>query len=681
MRDTIEATKYLASLAVFRELYDSEKDVYGILSQFIILIIVNKSKQSFSLAEITSELNEAFDFNIPEAVIKKALKRLNVLRTVYGMFYVQNLSELKANNINKKKDQIQEHNEEIIKSLFQFIEIEKKATLDDAQKEEIVHSFCSFLLDNSIGGKYSEFISGFLIKNKRDDDFKKQLNTIKEGVVLYTGIKYNNNLNDIGSWKTDMTIYLATEILFNFAGYDGELRRDQFDDFYSYVREINRNKPDTIKMKYFQDVKYEIESFFKMAEYITEGKEKLNPSRTAMASIVNGCSSKSDVVAKKVAFFQLLNSAGIIEDDYDEYFIDSNHKYNIVDQAVIKTVSESLKLEDITAYLKYLNFISIQRKEANSNNFDNIKCILLSENSRTIKIAWHNEIKKNGNVPLATRLDFLTNKFWFKLNKGFGTDGYPKSFDVITKAQIVLSSQAHESVGKKYDQLQIKFKNGELTEDEAKATIIELRKSAKKPEDIREEDVSSILVSISEESIGSYLREQEHFKNKANKRNQENTKLKKNLQQSEQTETKQANEIVETKEKLLKEKQNTIDILENQKEQIDNKAVSAFGYFKIKISTFAIVYFALSCVSLWKFGWDKMEPTFYFISLATVIIWYLYLLIKEKIYNPLAILREVEANIQRETYIEFSFDATLLESMGNEIYNLRKEIDELRAKL
>ena len=192
-----------------------------------------------------------------------------------------------------------------------------------------------------------------------------------------------------------------------------------------------------------------------------------------------------------------------------------------------------------------------------------------------MQIAWNDEIKAYGQVPLATTLSFLTNKFWFKLNKGFGKDNFPTTFDVVTKAQIVLSNQINESVGRKFEDLQLKYKNGKLSQDQAKASIIELRKQTKKPEDLVDEDITSILDSISEDSLDSFLKEQEHFKSEAKKEAIENRRLKEDLsikeielKEVEQVKVNLNDELIKTKETLLREKKKSIEILENQKKQI-----------------------------------------------------------------------------------------------------------------
>lgn len=686
MKDFKSESICLASLAVFRELYNSEKDVYGIIAAFLKEIIISNSKHQFTLNEITVMLNNTFDFKIPEAVVKTSLNRLEFLEKSEGYYNTNNLAGIESTNLNQKQSEIQQNNEVLIENLFRFIEEEKKEKLSDNDKEKIVHSFCSFILDSSDGKDYPEYISAFIIKNKKDFNFTNQLNIIKEGVVLYSGIKYNSNLNDVGSWNTNFTIFIDTEVLFHFAGYNGELYKILFNDFFSFVKEINNKcKRKLIKLKYFSDVKDEIDKFFKKAEYIVSGQDKANPSVTAMNSIIDGCKTRGDIVIRKTKFYDLLKTNGIIEDNYAYYFSSYNHKYNIVDLDVIKKISETIGIEDITDHLRFLNFISIHRKEANSNNFDNIGYILLSGNSITLKVAWHEEVKQQGNVPLATNLSFLTNKFWFKLNKGFGINNYPKTFDIITKAQIVLSTQINESVAIQYDELQTKFQKGELTEEQAVATIANLRNQARKPEDIEEDDVKNILDSISEGSIEKYLQEQEYFKNKTKENKVEIEKLKEDisikklqLQEKEKKEIELINKTIETKDELLQEKKGTLESIEKHKVPIDKQAISKLNKYKIFFLIGLFVYYGGLVFLIIKFGWDVMEPWTYICGLIPIVGSLLYMLIKEKSLNPEALLKKIRVKVFNEKYESFNFDINKLQTLQDDIIELENEIEELK---
>ena len=118
-------------------------------------------------------------------------------------------------------------------------------------------------------------------------------------------------------------------------------------------------------------------------------------------------------------------------------------------------------------------------------------------------------------IPYATDLDFVTDKFWFKLKKGFGNnDDKPKSFEIITKAQIILSSLISNTVQEKFVALNEEYKKGNITKEEAVSLNYELRESALKPEEINELNVSESIIFINEFSFEEHIRERELLKQK-----------------------------------------------------------------------------------------------------------------------------------------------------------------------
>lgn len=697
MKDCNEQTKCLASLAVFRELYNKQKDVYGVISEFLNEIIASSGKFQFSLTEITFFLNDIYDFSIPEAVVRTALGRLEYLKKEQGVYVVLELPDSIKNQIPDLQKEIRTNNDIIIDSLFSFIEAEKKVSLNDKERAAIVHSLCSFLLDDSNGELYAEYISAFIVQNKNDLQFRTIINKIREGVILYSGLKYSSNLNDLGSWKTELTIYIDTEILFHFAGFNGELYKTLFNDFFSYVKEINsKSAKKLIKLKYFSEVKAEIEGFFTKAKYILEGKEKPNVKGTAMNSIIDGCIDPSDVQDKKSDFYLLLQTNGIQEEDSAGYYNADNFQYNIIDQKTIDILSNEIEI-DVSEHLQYLNFISIIRKEAHSNNFDNIGCILLTGNSKTIKIAWHELVKPDGCVPLATTLGFLTNKFWFKLNKGFGNGSFPKSFDIITKAQIMLATELNDSLGEKYEELQVQFKNGKLTEEQAKARIVNLRQQVRKPEDIDQDDVLSILDVISEDTLEQFIQEQEHFKNDAAKQAIENVHLKESLSSKEKEleikalealrlkkENKQKElEIVRSnisaKEMLIEEKKANKRTLERQGILVENKSKEIYKNFRLKAFGLLILLYLIVSLLIWKLDWNTLEPLTFIIGiLISNIVPFLFLLFYEKDINPKRYLETKKNEIYDRICLKFDFDKGRINQLNIEISELTIEIDALK---
>lgn len=674
MREIKEDNRLLASLAVFRELYNAEKDVYGIISVFLNDLIGLEKLYSFDANEITTKLNDTFEFDIPKAVVETSLGRLKFLEKNQGKYTVTDISKINDKNIQTKQEAIQSNNEAIIDTLFKFIETEKKITLTEKDKEKISHSFCCFLLDLNNGDEFIEYITSFILKNEADIGFKGQLNLIREGVILYSGIKYNNNLNDLGTWRTELTIFIDTEILFHIAGFNGELYQNLANDFLSYVKEINQKaQKKLIKLKYFEEVKNDIENFFTKARYLFEGGEKPNPNITAMVTILNGCKTASDILEKKSDFYTLLKSCGIEEDSYKDYFNPSNHNYNIVSQEIIEKVSDEIG-KDAEPFLKFLNFVSIRRKEANSNNFENIGYLLLTGNTTTLKVAWNELLKEDGYVPMASHLNFLTNKFWFKLNKGFGKTSLPKSFDIITKSQIILSKVLNDSVGEKFTEFQSEYKKGKLTEDQAKARIISLRNQVRNPEEIKNDVVNDVLNAITEDSLEKFIQEQSHFKSKAEKQEQDNIKLLDELEAKKDIEK----QFLKSREDLLTEKIKLKETLDRQKKPLDKKARKKYKLLKISIASIIVSYYILLIGSIFYFTWEKMEQYTFILSIIPIVISILYLLVTEQTINPLKYLKIQEENYVKQTYLEFEFDIDKLTENAEAMNNLKAEIAEIK---
>ncbi len=681
-----EENKLLASLAVFRELYDEEKDVYGIISAFLKEIIRNESLYSFSLNEITEKLNSTYEFEIPPAVVKTSLARLKFIEKEKTNYLISDVSKITGKSINKTQKDIEILNQSIFDNLIAFIESKILKKLSIQEKETVSHSFCSFLLDNSNGDEYIEYITTFILENDKDVNFKNQLNLIREGVIIYTGIKFNNNLNDVGSWNTELTIYLETEILFHLAGFNGELFKSLAMDFISLVREINtKAKKKLIKLKYFNEVKTEIDGFFTKAKHLVNGNVRPNPNVTAMISIVNGCSSPSDVLDKKTDFFLLLTGLGIYEDTYQDYFEPYNHKYNVINEEILTKISEEIGKE-AAPYLKFLNYISIHRRELKEKNFENIKYILLSGNATTIKVAWNDLIKEDGNVPLATHLSFLTNKFWFKLNKGFGKNTLPKSFDVITKAQTVLSRVLNDNIGEKYEELRVEFDKGNITKEQASARIINLREQVRKPEEMRSDITKDVLSVITEDSLDLFLQEQSFQKVKAEKQIEENVRLQSEIKASSERESflKNTNEeikkkLIDSKSQTLKEKLDKKLFLENQKKPLDKRADNKYKSFKNTLIGIFLIYYISLVVLIFYFTWNIMEQYTYILGLIPIVFSGIYLLKNESSLNPIKFLKSKRKKIYSTIYAEFNFDNSSLNKVNDEIVEVKNEIEELKG--
>lgn len=536
----MNTNKLIASIVVFKELHDSNKDIYDIIGEFLKAAIIHNKRWSFNSTEITKLIEHEFDFKIPEAVIKTTLKNRLVkngfLRIEKGEYYVINLeSKIDPDfesNFNSKNQIYTETEEEFIS----YIQIKKEEKLTDNELINIRDNIKQYLLGNGVHENYTQEISAFIVYKKNDKEFQNRLNQIREGLVLYTGIRYTADLNDLGHWKNELTIFLDTEILFYFAGYNGEIYQEIFQDFFKLVREINQSTKDykkIIHLKYFDETEKEIFDFFHVATLIVENKKTLNPSKTAMKEIINGCSTKSDIVVKRNKFFIDLKTSGIQKEENLNYY--ENHKYIIEGLSVVEELKQlswenqkEFDEEKCQDYLKLFTKVNVLRRGISNQGFDKCKYILLTGNKFVHYLAHSKHVKVNEkDIPFATDIDYITDKFWFKLKKGFGdNDDKPKSFDIITKAQIILSSQISYTVQEKFVALNEKYQKGQITKEEAISLNYELRESALKPEEISEINLDESIAFINEFTIEEHVREREKLIQKAKEGDKAKAELK-----------------------------------------------------------------------------------------------------------------------------------------------------------
>ena len=164
-------TKLLASLALFRELYDNEKDIYDIIAEIIEASIFFEKKWLLTTAEATNILKDTFDFEIPEAVVKTAIKNRLQKKgkiTFSAGIYSVNPEEIrqKGEDVLKEFEIAQKDNTEITDALIDYIQTKEKMNIDESERNVILDNFKSFLMDNNTQNVYSKDISAF-VKSKK----------------------------------------------------------------------------------------------------------------------------------------------------------------------------------------------------------------------------------------------------------------------------------------------------------------------------------------------------------------------------------------------------------------------------------------------------------------------------------------------------------------------------------
>lgn len=514
--------RLIASIALFGELYDSKKDLQFVIAELLRTSIIHKAKWSFNLTEAGQIFGEVFGFSIPDAVVRSVLKnRLIKDGTLVpgndGTFLYRGDKSNAANAVNKEFAELIERHERIFQELREYVEKKLSKLLSAEECLDLRDSFNQYLLNSSSTVEYAEFISSFIIVHESNDSFIESLNSVREGTILYEGICYSSDINSLGTWKTPLTVFLETEILFHALGCNGILFEQMFADFHDLVKEINSKSSKTggrIDLRYFLETRHEIDGFFFIAERIIEGKAELIPSKTAMTWIVNGCSKPSDVLAKKASFYENLSIMGIHEEAQIDYY--KNPGLNIEDAGVIDSLShaavergEDFDEAECSRTLKLFTKINVLRKGISNMGFERAGYILISGKRSTLNLAHSNFVKVDeGDVPFASDAYYITARLWFKMNKGLAArTKLPKTFDIVARAQVVISSLLNSAVSNSYNELTKKFKAGKLSAAAAEYRLGDLRSHASKPEDIRADEVDAALAFLNDSSLESHLRE------------------------------------------------------------------------------------------------------------------------------------------------------------------------------
>lgn len=481
--------KNFAAIAVTGELYESGKDLYDVLAAYIMIIIKNDKLNGFTCADLTNQINRTNSFSVSESVVKSALTRLG-LRRDQGRYWVDD--GIKCSIDTDKLEELTRQNDAVVKRLFEFISKENNNTLSTDDLKCIESQFYGFLHNPEYDGEYTILISKFLMENSLDPLFNQALSRIKDGLLVYEGICFSPEIGNGGKWDIPLDIYLELEVIFYIAGYNGEIHKEIYGQLIDYIDEINdinskkSGGSNIIKLFYTSDIKTEIENYFSTAESIFERNEVVDPSKSAMMYILNGVKTKREIQVKKVQLYNFLSRKRILEKNID-FYTDENRSYNIIDGNAYQYNVEKIDSERGEEYIRRctdkINQINIIRKNKNSSLKD-ARAILLTANGTILRCAYMPNAYQEGDTPKAVNLDYLVNRFWYKLNKGFGKGESPKSIDIISRAQMVIASMTASKVSRAYDDIKSKYDEGSISDDEVAGILSELRRVSINPEDI-----------------------------------------------------------------------------------------------------------------------------------------------------------------------------------------------------
>lgn len=493
--------KCMASLAVFRELYNGDKyDIFSVIAAFASNIIITEKIHKFELQEFCLKLNNEYGFTLVSSVVKTSLNRIPFLSSASkkGCYTVDTTKILNNIEFEEEFKSCQEANEKIIDDFITFVSELLKQPLTEENIKSLQDDFCAYTIDCKVNNPENlGYISAFILKHKDNSAFEQQLTRIREGMIIYNGLSYTLSPNEIEKYDTELNIFLETEVLFNMAGYNGILCQHLFNEFYDQVNEINkiaiqRTGKKSIHLKYFEESFDEISKFFKQAEEIVCGSSRLSDPRDAMVSILNGCSQKYEIKEKQTAFEKLLADKDIALDSrkytMDEDFIKSNlASIDNIDEVFVTREDKDYAIQMMLSKINYLRRI----KSTNTKNFKQVGYILLSGNSRTLFLSRQSMRTNNEMVPLAEPMSFFTQRFWLSLNKGLLNGNLPITANIFTLSQITFSHAVNKALRNQFSSIIHDVQSGKLTMPEAESKIAGFRINFIKPEDINDEVIAS----------------------------------------------------------------------------------------------------------------------------------------------------------------------------------------------
>ncbi|MCM1169216.1 MAG: hypothetical protein NC324_04695 [Bacteroides sp.] len=452
-----EKEKGLASLALFSQLYDEKKDIISVIIDFIEISVIHHKDRTVDHVTLNRYLKDDYGFDIPKVVVENAIRKADFLtRTPKSKVnYIVDDSKLNIDRLSCEA-RIEDINEEVTQviSLLRKNLIDKDfCNIESVSDSDLKRALCTFLIEEDHSSALSQQIEQFVILNP---ELRPILQKVIQGSIIFMGLSYNSKPLEYTVIESDLVIYLDTELLFFMAGYDGETFQGLFKEFYDVVSEINRlnyakKGGDLIRLKYFPEIKDEINGYFSTAEAIVSGRKRLDTSRTAMSYIVRSAKNPSDVITMQADFWGLVNKFSIKEEEYEDYYLPKNKKFNIESSELLDSVlGDEIDKEN---NLRFLNYVNIHRGAQTQTEFKKMGYAFLTQTQVALQLS--RTIRNSGqtNVPLAFTLGELTTRLWLGLNHGFNPSATLKNFDVIIKAQIALAKRTNQSVEKRYKAL------------------------------------------------------------------------------------------------------------------------------------------------------------------------------------------------------------------------------------
>lgn len=608
----------LASVSILRNLCNNSKDLYDVISAFVIHFFIEKKGAVLSLTEIRTGVCDKYNFQLPEGVFKASIKnRLKdyIVMTPQGKYeQIKEFDDVKPLETNEIDDV-----NEVITDLASYIEKKEKRSISHS---DLLEKLKAYLLGDNCEPSFSRMMS-FYVLERKETKIEETLNLIKQGFILYFGIKASPVIDQNLNWPCNLTIFLDTEIIFDLAGYNGSICQSIVEELLKLITELNvndRTNKQRIKLRYFNQTQAVIDHFFNEAKKrkSTLSLSVLSRPSAAMNYILNNTNDVADVVSMMsdlkldLKKRNILVCEGCREEKFD---ITQNEKVREEKEKYLR-LSEQIADESIFDYkieqsIEMLSLINTLRNGQSDKGFEKTENILLTRKTLTkiFASAYRGESK---DVPLATSISFLSNKFWFKLNKGFGGKNvFPLNANVLICAKQIISSQIDEKITEDYNRIKLQYQKKEITEEQLASLYSTLRSQDTKLDDIDEHNIEDIKTYITQDMLESY-------------------------HQAEQKKNKLIKDGIKAKEKNESAKKK---IFEDKTPRIRRKARFLYYSIKIPMELFSIlIFFASEYILIWIADLAKVNESIVDVAAGLIIplilgVVYFYFVAKSKRMN------------------------------------------------
>lgn len=532
----------LASIALFGIYRNTNQDTYDLVAQYISAVIAQKEYERFKTDTIQSDLKELFQIDIPIGVINSVCKnRIEGLSLSKGVF---TCSRIPKDEIEKEYAELTANYDELFTLLIAFVN--KETAEYDGQT--IKSRFADFLIDGIIPEtKLNNLFAAFITGNQESKDIRQKIDLLSSGLISYNGLSYTDSAGNSGAWTDKLTIYLDTEFLFSCAGYNDPYLHDVFQELYELIKEINisyrrrtKKQDNLVELRYLKDTRDVYLSLINSAKgYIDSKGAPPDPSKRALVKIISESATVFDVDTHRARIDTAIKDIYNIQyDDRDYSNFITDRRYIIFDESTVTSLSHDYnpKKDDTTSrkidyYARVYTIINGLRGGVRVSIFEKCRYIFLtgSRIGRGASIAARPDTKS---VTLATDIDFLVSRFWFKLNKQLTNNHIPVSLDIVARSQAVLTKEVSRKVKALYEELKLK----NISELEQKSLYANLTEAEKHLTPNSITSTESILAFIDYKDVDALIEDQRNLRRKvaeAEKREKELTDAKGKLAQKE----------------------------------------------------------------------------------------------------------------------------------------------------